>query len=114
MEDDLAARIGTFFILVGFSLLVLFIGSIKGDDIHGMYLLLSFGAFIVGWLFRRNKPAKNSGRFGVIRRANERNRRRREESLNKRRNRGNAPGRQRPVPESGSENTEEKNGNENG
>jgi hypothetical protein len=111
MKEDLVARVGTFFILVGLSLLILFVGSIKGNDGNGIYLLLSFAAFITGWLCRRNRPVKDSQRFGIIHRLNERNRKRREEYLNKRRNRGN-PGGRRQVPSSGNKNEEENNGNE--
>ncbi len=111
MKEDLVARVGTFFILVGLSLLVLFVGSIKGKDGNGIYLLLSFAAFITGWLCRRNRTVKESRRFGILHRVNEHNRKRREEYLNNRRNRGNPAGR-RQVPSSGSNNEEENNENE--
>ena len=72
-------RIGTFFILVGLALLVIFIGSIMSKEINGMYLLVSLSAFFIGFLFRRNKPVSDSGRFGTIRRATERRRQRRDD-----------------------------------
>jgi hypothetical protein len=82
MEKNLIARIGTFFILVGLALLVIFIGSIMSKEINGMYLLLSLSAIFIGFLFRRNKPVNESGRFGTIRRATERGRQRREDRMN--------------------------------
>jgi uncharacterized membrane protein YqjE len=82
MEKNLIARIGTFFILIGLALLVIFVGSIMSKDINGIYLLLSLSAIFVGWLLRRNKPVNESGRFGTIRRASERNRQRGEERMN--------------------------------
>ncbi len=109
MGDNLVTRIGTFFILVGLGLLLIFIGSIISQDVHGIYLLLSFTALVVGFLCRRNRPGPQSGRFGTIRRVGERNRQRREDGIKKRRNRGNPMGRRRPGPAAGSE-TEEDNG----
>ena len=72
-------RIGTFFILVGLALLVMFTGSVLSKDIHGTYLLLALGAFFMGYLFRRNKPVNDSGRFGTLRRVVRRSRKRDEE-----------------------------------
>ncbi len=83
MEKNLIARIGTFFILIGLALLVIYVGSIMSKDINGIYLLLSLSAIFVGWLLRRNKPVNESGRFGTIRRATERGRQRREDRMDK-------------------------------
>jgi uncharacterized membrane protein YccC len=79
MKKSMVVRIGTFFIIVGLALLVMFVGSIMSKEIHGIYLLLSFTAFVVGFLFRRNRPVSDSGRFGTIRRLSERSRHHREE-----------------------------------
>jgi hypothetical protein len=96
--EDLIARVGTFFILVGLALMIIFVGSILSKDTHGIYLFLSFAAFLMGFLFRRNKPVNDSGRFRTIRRAGNRSRQRREERMNKRSKRGNAPAKQRHMP----------------
>jgi hypothetical protein len=79
MEKSMLVRIGTFFIIVGLALLVMFVGSIMSKEIHGIYLFLSFSAFVVGFLLRRNRPVSDSGRFGAIRRLSERSRHHREE-----------------------------------
>jgi Ca2+/Na+ antiporter len=79
-------RIGTFFILVGLALLVMFIGSIMSKDINVIYLFLAFAALFIAFLLRRNKPVNDSGRFGAIRRASARSRQRREDQKNKKSN----------------------------
>jgi hypothetical protein len=109
MDENLLPRIGTFFILVGLGLLILFVGSAISKDSHGIYLLLSLAAILVGFLFRRNRQVKESGRFGFIHRAKERNRQRRKERMNYRQRGGIPPGRRRHMPASGSENEEEDN-----
>jgi hypothetical protein len=76
-------RVGTFFILVGLALMVMFIGSIMSKETNAIYFFLSFVSIFIGYLFRRNKPVNESGRFAALRRANERNRQRREEKMNK-------------------------------
>ena len=113
MEENLVARVGSFFILVGLALLIIFVGSILSKDTHGIYLFLSFLSFIVGYLFRRNKPDNDSGRFGTIRRAGERSRQRREESMNKKPKRGNRPPGRRGRPQAPGRMNEQEN-NENG
>jgi hypothetical protein len=75
-------RLGTFFLLIGLALLVLFVGSIMSKDSNVNYLLLSLATLFVGFLLQRNKPVKDSGRFGTIRRARERSRQHREERMN--------------------------------
>jgi hypothetical protein len=76
-------RMGTFFILAGLALLVLFVGSILGKGTNAVILLLSLAAFFVGFMLRRNKPVKDSGRFGTIRRIRERSRQRSEDESDK-------------------------------
>ena len=76
-------RLGTFFILIGLTLLVMFVGSIISKDISVVYLFLSFASLFIAFLFRRNKPVNDSGRFGAIRRARERSRQHREERMHK-------------------------------
>ena len=80
---QLSHRLSTFFILVGLALLILFVASIISNSTDPVYLPISIVALLVGFLLRRNnKPASDSGRFGAVRRARERTRKRREESKN--------------------------------
>jgi hypothetical protein len=79
---SMIARIGSFLILLGLALLVVFIGSFLAKEINGNYLLLSLATLFIGFLFRRNRPVNDSGRFGTIRRARERSRQSREERKN--------------------------------
>jgi hypothetical protein len=108
MSSSLLQRVGTFFNLVGLTLLLIFAGSVLGKHAQGIYLFLSFTALIVGFLLRRDKTTKESGRFGMLRRMNERKARRREEARNNRR----MGGRRRPAPMTGNGNEEENNKNE--
>jgi hypothetical protein len=74
-------RLGTFFILVGLVLLVLFLGSVLSQDAKTNYLLLALVALFVGFLLGRNKENKDSGRFSSLRRASAASRQRREEQM---------------------------------
>jgi hypothetical protein len=112
MDENLVARVGTFFILVGFALLIIFVGSILSKDTQGIYLFLSSAAFLVGFLFRRNKPVNESGRFGIIRRAGEYSRQRRAERMNNNQRRSNpSPGRRRQSQSPGRKNEQTNNQN---
>ena len=72
-------RIGTFFIMIGFGLLVLFLISGMSNQPDFIFFFIGVGAFIIGYLFRRRVQRPSSGRFDLIRRAMERSRMRREE-----------------------------------
>jgi hypothetical protein len=74
-------RLGTFFILVGLVLLVLFLGSVLSQDAKTNYLLLALVTLFVGFLLGRNKENKDSGRFSSLRRASAASRQRREEQM---------------------------------
>jgi hypothetical protein len=106
-------RIGTFFILAGLALLIIFVVSIIGKETNGIYLLLSFAAFIVGFLLHRNKAVNDSGRFGTLRRMGERNRQRHGEGMNKKPQREIPPGGRRHPSAPRRETEEENNGNGN-
>jgi hypothetical protein len=67
-------RVGTFFLLVGLALLVMFIGSIMSKSVDLIFLLMSCAALLSAYLFRHDKPVNDSGRFRVIRQARERRR----------------------------------------
>ena len=105
-------RVGTFFVIIGLTLLLLFVGSVLGKETNGILLFLSFSALIVGVLLRRDKSVKESERFGILRRMNERKLQRRREQRNRGRKGGVLSGRRRPAPTTGSENEEENTGNE--
>ena len=74
-----APRIGTFFLLLGFFLLVLFLGSGFSRQPEFILLLLSLISLVLGFLFRRRAPKKSSERFSAVRKAHASIRQRREE-----------------------------------
>jgi hypothetical protein len=74
-------RLGTFLILVGLVLLILFFGSVMSQDAKTNYLLLAIVALFVGVLLQRNKEPKDSGRFTALRRASANSRQRREDQM---------------------------------
>jgi hypothetical protein len=76
-------RIGTFFLLVGLVLLILFLGSVMSKDVNVVFLVLSMVALLVAYVFRRRMPQDSGGRFGTIRRVSEHSRQRREEKQQK-------------------------------
>jgi hypothetical protein len=66
---ELVPRIGTFFILVGIGLIILFMASDFANQPDFDYLFLGLIGLGIGYLFRRRaarSPA--SGRFGALRR----------------------------------------------
>lgn len=66
-DEDLPVRIGTFFMLVGFVLFVIFIMTDVGQAANFDFLFLAMLGVGIGWLFRRRKPPRPSaGRFGII------------------------------------------------
>ena len=83
MKNEIGPRIGTFFILIGCVLLMLFVGSIFGRDTNFIYLLCSATALFFGYLFRRSNTPPEPMRFSTIRKVNQRARQRREEKQGK-------------------------------
>ena len=77
-------RLGTFFILVGLVLLVLYAGSAITKDANTNYLLAGVVTFLAGLLLQGKKQPSDSGRFSAIRRASANSRQRREEKMNQR------------------------------
>jgi hypothetical protein len=72
-------RIGTFFILIGCVLLVLFIGTLMGKGFNVLYLLLgAVSLFLGSSLRRRSYQPQEPTRFNTIRKAGQRARERRE------------------------------------
>jgi hypothetical protein len=79
MENNLIRRLGTFFILIGLVLLLLFTGSVLSKDFQYIYLFLSAAALFLGFLFHRAAPRQESNRFAGVRKIRQRSRERREE-----------------------------------
>jgi hypothetical protein len=81
MERNILPRIGTFFILVGCGLLVLFIGSLVSTEynLSMLYLFFTAAALFLGFLLRRTAPPPEPTRFTSIRKASQRSRQRRQE-----------------------------------
>jgi hypothetical protein len=67
MKDVILSRLGSFFILVGFLFLIIFIGSILGGDITIKYLGLCSASFFLGYVILRAKKKPEPTRFSSIR-----------------------------------------------
>jgi hypothetical protein len=81
MEKGILPRVGTFVILVGCGLLLLFGGSIAAGD-YGfgvLYLLFAAISMFLGTSLRRTAARPEPTRFSSIRQARDRSRQRREE-----------------------------------
>jgi hypothetical protein len=72
-------RIGTFFLLIGFFLLLLFLGSGFSRQPSFIFLFLSLITLLIGFQFRKKAPRASSGRFDMIRKAIEGRRQRKDE-----------------------------------
>jgi len=67
MEENLAPKIGTFFLIIGFSLIIFFVMSDLGQEIEYIYLIIGLPSIALGFFFRRNiEPPPPSGRFERI------------------------------------------------
>jgi hypothetical protein len=67
--EELIARIGTFFLLIGTYLFILFLASDMGNRTDFDYLFLAMIAIAAGWMMHRKRPPPPSaGRFGIFRR----------------------------------------------
>jgi hypothetical protein len=80
MNDHLLPRLGTFFILIGCGLLILFIGSIFAGEFNILYLFFSAIGLFLGFIFHRLAPHPEPTRFSAIRKIRQRSRQRREEN----------------------------------
>ena len=68
MINEFIIRIGTFFILLGVGIFILFIASDYANQTNFDYLFWAVLAVTVGILLRRRKPpAPPSGRFSYLR-----------------------------------------------
>jgi hypothetical protein len=72
MIDGLIVRIGTFFLVIGVGIFILFIASDYAAQTNFDYLFWSVLAVTVGIMLRRRRPPRPpSGRFGYVRKLRE-------------------------------------------
>lgn len=78
--EEFIARIGTFFILIGTFLVIMFIASDLADQTDFDYLFLAMMAIVAGWMMqkKRAKPPP-AGRFAYLRRMREGSKQRQED-----------------------------------
>jgi hypothetical protein len=68
MDMNLAPRVGTFFILMGIGLMMVFITYEIGGVAHFDYFLISLILLFIGFRLRaNNKPASQDSRFSSVR-----------------------------------------------
>jgi Flp pilus assembly protein TadB len=79
MNNNLIPRLGTFLILVGCGLLILFVGSVLAKELILLYLLLAAAALFLGFVCRRAAPRPEPTRFSGIRKLSQHSRQRRED-----------------------------------
>ncbi len=90
MENETVPRVGSFFLLVGTVLMMLFIGSIIGREVNPIYFLFSAAAITLGIFFRRSHaPRPPSTRFHTVRKVREYGRTRREQIAAKKKDQKN-------------------------
>ena len=72
MFNEFIIRIGTFFVLIGVGIFILFIASDSAGKTNFDYLFWAVLCVVIGLMFRRRKPpGPPSGRFGYVRRLRE-------------------------------------------
>jgi cytochrome c biogenesis protein CcdA len=73
-RKDLISRIGTFFLLIGLGLVILFIASDVGKTTNFGYFFIGIIMLFIGWHFKRitAPPPKPSARFEGIRKIRQR------------------------------------------
>jgi hypothetical protein len=78
--NDFISRIGTFLIVIGIFVFILFLASDFSNSPDFDYLLGAIFIFSLGWYLQgRKAPPPSAGRFGLIRGARESSRKKREE-----------------------------------
>lgn len=72
MVNEFIIRIGTFFVLIGVGIFILFVASDYAGKTNFDYLFWAVLSVTVGIMLRRRKPPPPpSGRFGYVRRMRE-------------------------------------------
>jgi len=63
-EDPFEVRIGTFFVVMGGGIFLLFVVSDVADQVDFDYFFISLILFVIGYYLRRSKaPPPSAGRF---------------------------------------------------
>jgi len=72
MEDDIKPKVGSFFLIIGVSLIIFFVMTDLGKEINYNYLFFGLGAIGLGFFMRRGaEPPPPSGRFSWIKKIRE-------------------------------------------
>lgn len=72
MVNEFIIRIGTFFVLIGVGIFILFIASDYAGKTNFDYLFWAVLSVTIGIMFRRRRPPRPpSGRFGYVRKLRE-------------------------------------------
>jgi len=67
-EDSFIVRVGTFLMIMGGGVFILFVISDIADQVDFNYLFVALLLIFIGWNFRRKKaPSPPTGRFASIR-----------------------------------------------
>lgn len=75
MFKEFIIRIGTFFLLIGTGILILFMASDYAGKANFDYLFWAVLSITIGWMMRRRKPPPPpSGRFSYLRSLRDRKR----------------------------------------
>ena len=83
-QDEIIARLGTFFIILGLFFTIMFVASDNYSQPNFDFLFLGMAGLGFGFFFRRRAaPPPSSGRFGWIRTMREKLRTRKEEKKKK-------------------------------
>ncbi|MCX6059779.1 MAG: hypothetical protein NTW69_16715 [Chloroflexi bacterium] len=81
-EDPIIVRVGTFFLVMGIAVFLLFVTSDLADKVDFDYLFISVLLIFIGWYFRRGKaPPPSAGRFSYVNKSREDARKRKAEKL---------------------------------
>lgn len=71
-EDPLIIRVGTFFMVMGGGMFILFVTSDIAEQVDFDYLFIAMLLIFIGWNFRRKKtPPPPAGRFSALRKMRE-------------------------------------------
>jgi fatty acid desaturase len=89
MNQNFLSRIGTFFLLIGFGLLIIFVGSIFAKEINLVYLMAAGIVLFLGYIFHHAAPRPEPRRFSAIRNARRRSQQKREDKQAKDEEKGN-------------------------
>jgi hypothetical protein len=79
-EDSTVVRMGTFFLVMGAGIFILFVVSDLADKVDFDFLFISVVLIFLGFVFRRGKtPPPSAGRFSLVHKTRDDARKRKEE-----------------------------------